>query len=212
MSKKGVFITFEGGEGSGKSTQSRLLANRLVLDGFDVVLTREPGGTDGAERIRDLVLTGSADKWGALTEALLYLAARSDHWERVIKPAIDAGKVVISDRFHDSSIIYQGHVKGVPTDFLDFVYKIITGGVVPDRTYLIVTDPQIGLQRSINNHNNKETRFEQMGVEFHRLVLNNFLKLAKQNDRFAVIDGSRSISSIQNDILMDFGQIFVEIV
>jgi dTMP kinase len=199
-----MFITFEGGEGSGKSTQSLLLSQTLMKHGYDVLLTREPGGTPGAECIRDLVLTGAEDRWAPTTEALLYLAARADHWCRIIKPALDSSKIVISDRFQDSSVVYQGLCKGVSVEFLNGIYQYVTDGVFPDRTYLLSVDPEIGIERSISREDNLETRFENMYIDFHRLVFQNFLKIAEDNPRFRVIDGNRDINVIGREIYRDF--------
>jgi dTMP kinase len=202
-----MFVTFEGGEGSGKSTQSKLLARCLVLEGFEVVFTREPGGTVGAESIRDLVLNGPEDRWGAITEALLFLAARADLWKRVIKPALDSGKIVISDRFQDSSVVYQGMCKGVSVSLLDNIYRYVTENVFPDRTYLLSVAPEIGVRRSISRKNNSEVRFENIDIGFHNLVFQNFLEIAKNNPRFLVIDGNRNIQTINNEIYKDFRDI-----
>ncbi|MDR2074852.1 MAG: dTMP kinase [Holosporales bacterium] len=199
-----MFITFEGGEGSGKSTQSQLLAQTLQEEGCDVILTREPGGTSGAESIRKLVLTGNEDRWAPVTEALLYLAARADHWYRIIKPSLDAGKIVISDRFQDSSVVYQGLCKGVSVDFLNRIYQYITSGIFPDRTYLLSVSPEIGVKRSISRKNNEETRFENMYIDFHKSVFQNFLKIAEENSRFLVVDGNRDINVVAKEIYEDF--------
>lgn len=203
-----MFITFEGGEGSGKSLQSRLLAKKLRSEGLDVLLTREPGGTEGAEAIRDLVLKGDEDRWDPITEALLYLAARADHWRRVIKPALDMEKIVVSDRFQDSTVVYQGHCKGGSINFLNSVYEQITGGVYPDRTYILSVDPRVGIARSIDRLNNDEVRFEKMNMSFHEDVLKHFLQMAKGKERFMVVDGSKRISEIENLIYSDFCQVY----
>jgi dTMP kinase len=199
-----MFITFEGGEGSGKSTQSQLLVQTLKEKGYDVVFTREPGGTPGAESIRELVLTGKEDRWAPVTEALLYLAARADHWYRVVKPSLDAGKIVISDRFQDSSVVYQGLCKGVSVDFLNNIYQYITSGIFPDRTYLLSINPEIGVKRSTSRENNEETRFENMYIDFHKSVFQNFLKISRENSRFLIVDGSRDVNVIAKEIYEDF--------
>lgn len=199
-----MFITFEGGEGSGKSVQSKLLAKKLQANGYDVVLTREPGGTEGAESIRGLVLKGDVDRWSPLTESLLYLAARADHWQRVIQPALEAGKIVISDRFQDSTIVYQGYCKGVPIHFLNTVYEQITHGIYPDRTYFLSVDPKIGLTRSVTRRNNDEIRFEKMDLSFHEDVLQYFLQIAMKNQRFLIVNGNNSIQCVENEIYEDF--------
>ena len=207
--KNGLFITFEGGEGSGKSVQSKILAEFLKAKGYDVVLTREPGGTIGADEIRKLVLTGETERWEPKTEALLYLAARADHWHNKIKPSLDEGNVVISDRFQDSSIVYQGICKGVDISLLDMIYSYITGGRQPDRKYLLSVDPEIGIKRSLARAGNTETRFENMNLEFHKKVHDGFMKLAQKNSkRFLTIDGSGSIEDISKIICEDVEQIF----
>lgn len=203
-----MFITFEGGEGAGKSLQSKLLADKLLADGYDVVLTREPGGTAGAESIRSLLLKGAEELWGAFAESLLYLAARADHWEKIIKPALCAGKIVISDRFQDSTLVYQGYCKGVSIDILNIIFEKITQGFHPDRTYLLAVDPKVGLTRSINRKNNDELRFENMDIRFHENVLRYFLNLAGENNkRFKIIDGTQSVNDIANEIYCDFKEI-----
>ncbi len=193
-----MFITFEGGEGSGKSTQSVLLAERLKKDGHDVVLTREPGGTEGAESIRELVLKGDIDRWDSLTESLLFLASRSDHWQRVIKPSLDAKKIVICDRFHDSTIAYQGHGKGVDINFLNTVYKQITGGVFPDRTYLLFIEPKVGLTRSVSRENNDEIRFERMKSKFHEAVWKRYIWEHFREIAQSLKDGEISKEIVEN--------------
>ena len=179
--KRGVFITFEGGEGSGKSSQSKLLAERLLSEKHNVILTREPGGSPGAEEIREYILTGKTDRWDPLTESLLFLAARSDHWTKLIEPSLLDNKIVISDRFHDSSVVYQGLCKNISLDFLDYVFKFITKNRLPDRTYLLKIDPKKGVERSVSRQSNKETRFESMEMDFHEKVMEGFLNLAKQD-------------------------------
>ncbi len=203
-----MFITFEGGEGTGKSVQASLLKDFLISSGVDVVLTREPGGTTFAEEIRKILLTGEPEKISPLTEALMYLVARTDHWERKIKPALNAGKVVISDRFQDSSVVYQGLCKGVDMNVLNAVYSSITNNQMPDRTYLIDLEPEIGLARSLSR-NNSETRFEKMDISFHRKVREGFLELShKYADRYLVLDGSLSIPEIQELIRDDLSNFY----
>lgn len=198
-----MFITFEGGEGTGKSIQANLLKDFFIENSADVILTREPGGTVLSEEMRKILLTGESDKIMPLTEALLYLALRADHWERKIGPALRKGTIVISDRFHDSSIVYQGICKGVDISLLNTIYSKITNNQVPDRTYLIDLDPEIGIARSLARQNT-ETRFEKMDISFHIKVRQAFLDLAyKSPDRFCIIDGSLSISEIQALIRRD---------
>ena len=204
-----MFITFEGGEGAGKSVQANLLKDFFISAGIAVVLTREPGGTTFAEEIRKILLTGAPEKIPPLTEALMYLVARADHWERRIKPALDAGKVVISDRFHDSSVVYQGICKGVDINMLNTVYASITNNQMPDRTYLIDLEPEIGLARSLARHNS-ETRFEKMDLSFHKKVREAFLELShKYADRYLILDGSLPIQDIQALIRDDLSNLII---
>ena len=198
-----MFITLEGGEGTGKSTQAQLLKDYLVSEGYSVLLTREPGGTRLGEEIRRILITGSSDKMGALSEALIYCALRAEHWEKKIKPALEEGQIVICDRFHDSCLVYQGICKGVSTELLNKLYIEITQNRKPDRTYLLDLPPEIGIERSLS-HENSETRFEKMDISFHKQVRQAFLDLAnKEEQRFAVIDGKLPVEQIQQIIKAD---------
>ncbi|MBO9431264.1 dTMP kinase [Sulfitobacter sp. R18_1] len=195
----GLFVTFEGIDGSGKSTQARLLADHLTAQGHDVVLTREPGGSPGAEEIRALVLQGDPDRWSAQTEILLFTAARRDHLERTIRPALDAGKVVICDRFADSTRMYQGLSRGDLRQMVDDLHALMIG-VEPDLTLLIDMDPAHGLERALSRQTAEE-RFEDFGVELQAKMRAGFLSLAKEfSDRFHVIDGGRDIDSVTRDV------------
>jgi dTMP kinase len=201
---KGLLITFEGGEGCGKTVQSQLLFDYLSKKYDTVILTREPGGTPGSELIRDLLLTGEADKWHAFTESLLYLAARSEHWYRKILPNLNAGKIVICDRFQDSSVVYQGCCKGIDVDVINSIYNYTTGKASPNRTYLISIDPEIGLKRSLMRHKNTETRFEKMDISFHQKVSQYYTKLYNENkERILLINGNQTINEIHNIIKED---------
>ncbi|MFG6564914.1 dTMP kinase [Sulfitobacter sp. 1A13421] len=195
----GLFVTFEGIDGSGKSTQARLLADHLTAQGHDVVLTREPGGSPGAEEIRALVLQGDPDRWSAQTEILLFTAARRDHLERTIRPALDAGKVVICDRFADSTRMYQGLSRGDLRQMVDDLHALMIG-VEPDLTLLIDMDPAHGLERALSRQTAEE-RFEDFGVELQAKMRAGFLSLAEEfSDRFHVIDGGRDIDSVTRDV------------
>tara|TARA_R110002072_G_scaffold120482_5_gene253583 strand:- start:337 stop:981 length:645 start_codon:yes stop_codon:yes gene_type:complete len=195
----GLFVTFEGIDGSGKSTQARLLADHLAAQGHDVVLTREPGGSPGAEEIRALVLQGDPDRWSAQTEILLFTAARRDHLERTIRPALDAGKVVICDRFADSTRMYQGLSRGDLRQMVDDLHALMIG-VEPDLTLLIDMDPANGLERALSRQTAEE-RFEDFGVELQAKMRAGFLSLAEEfSDRFQVIDGGRDIDSVARDV------------
>ena len=195
----GLFVTFEGIDGSGKSTQARLLADHLAAQGHDVVLTREPGGSPGAEEIRALVLQGDPDRWSAQTEILLFTAARRDHLERTIRPALDAGKVVICDRFADSTRMYQGLSRGDLRQMVDDLHALMIG-VEPDLTLLIDMDPANGLERALSRQTAEE-RFEDFGVELQAKMRAGFLSLAEEfSDRFQVIDGGRDMDSVAHDV------------
>lgn len=199
MSGQGRFITFEGIDGSGKSTQARVLAERLEKAGRKVVLTREPGGSAGAEEIRKLVLEGDPDRWSAETELLLFTAARRDHLERVIEPALAAGEVVICDRFADSTRMYQGLSRGDLRSKVDALHDLMIGRE-PDLTVLIDMDPGLGLERALSR-GGPEERFESFGASLQAQMRQGFLDLAKQfSNRFVVIDGNRGIEAIAADV------------
>jgi dTMP kinase len=198
----GFFISFEGGEGSGKTTQIKLLANWIqsVWRG-KVTQTREPGGTHGAELIRQLLVTGDKERWDRVTEALLMTASRRDNLMRIIKPALDDGDAVITDRFFDSTSVYQGLVGGVAPEIITALNTLCLDHISPDITILLDIDPELGLKRS-NRVENAETRFEDMGLEFHQRVRKAYLELAQSNpDRFIVIDASRNEKAIHDDII-----------
>ena len=200
MAGTGTFITFEGIDGSGKSTQARMLADALRALGQDVVLTREPGGSPGAEEIRALVLEGDPERWSAETEILLFTAARRDHLERTIEPALAEGKTVICDRFADSTRMYQGLSRGDLRAIVDQLHKLMIGRE-PDLTILIDMDPDTGLQRALSRKGHEE-RFEDFGPDLQRRMRAGFLALADEfSGRFRVIDGARPIESIAEDVL-----------
>ena len=198
-SDTGFFISFEGIDGSGKSTQARLLADHLRNLGFDVVLTREPGGSAGAEEIRALVLQGDPDRWSAHTEILLFTAARRDHLERTIQPALAAGKIVICDRFADSTRMYQGLSRGDLRGIVDKLHHLMIR-VEPDLTILIDMNPAEGLSRA-KARQGIEERFEDFGEGLQQAMRAGFLALAEEfNDRFKVIDGARSLDAVAADV------------
>lgn len=195
-----MFISFEGIDGSGKSTQARMLAETLRAAGRELVLTREPGGSPGAEEIRRLVLEGDPDRWSAETEILLFTAARRDHLERVIEPALTAGKVVICDRFADSTRMYQGLSRGDLRAVVDQLHALMIGRE-PDLTVLIDIDPATGLARAKGRQGTEE-RFEDFGVGLQEKMRAGFLSLAEEfADRFRVIDGAREADEIAADVL-----------
>nr|WP_217358624.1 dTMP kinase [Ruegeria arenilitoris] len=194
-----MFLTFEGIDGSGKSTQARRLAESLEVAGHDVVLTREPGGSPGAEEIRRLVLEGDPDRWSAETEILLFTAARRDHLERTIEPALNAGKIVICDRFADSTRMYQGLSRGDLRALVDQLHGLMIGRE-PDLTLLIDMDPEIGLSRAKGRQGTEE-RFEDFGPALQKRMRSGFLALADEfKDRFRVIDGNRDVDSVAVDV------------
>lgn len=174
---RGRFITFEGGEGAGKSTQVRILAERLRGAGHEVVATREPGGSDGAEAIRGLLLTGDADRWSAVSETLLMYAARRDHIERTIRPALERGAWVISDRFADSSRAYQGAGGGVARGLLAAMETFVVEDTRPDLTLILDLPVEQGLERA-GLRGGAEMRFESKGVAFHQRLRDAFLEIA----------------------------------
>jgi dTMP kinase len=197
---KGLFLSFEGIDGSGKSTHARLLANHLRAQGRDVVLTREPGGSAGAEEIRALVLQGDPDRWSAETEILLFTAARRDHMERTILPALADGKIVICDRFADSTRMYQGLSRGDLRAVVDQLHTLMIPRD-PDRTILIDMDPTVGLARA-KSRNSVEERFEDFGISLQQQMRDGFLALSREFDtRFCVINGMQGIDAVQSDVI-----------
>ena len=199
MSRAGRFITLEGIDGSGKSTQARLLAERLQAQGFDVVLTREPGGSPGAEEIRALVLEGDPDRWSAETELLLFTAARRDHLERTIRPALEAGKVVICDRFVDSTRMYQGMSRGDLRGKVDALHDLMIG-IEADLTLLFDMDPEVGHARA-KGRGTAEERFEDFGAGLQARMRQGFLNLAAEFPaRFRVVNAGRPIEAVAGDV------------
>lgn len=199
MSGRGLFISFEGIDGSGKSTQAAHLAAALRDAGHTVVLTREPGGSAGAEEIRALVLEGDTDRWSPETELLLFTAARRDHLERVIAPALAAGEVVICDRFADSTRIYQGLGRADLRALVDRLHDLMIG-CEPDLTVLIDIAPDVGLDRALSRAGG-EARFEAFGEDLQTRMRAGFLALAEEaRHRFVVIDGGRAVDAVAADV------------
>ena len=195
----GRFLSFEGIDGSGKSTQARRLAETLRKHGHTVTLTREPGGSPGAEEIRRLVLEGTPDRWSPETEVLLFTAARRDHLEKTIRPALQRGEVVITDRFADSTRIFQGITRGDLSATVDRLHDLMIG-VEPDLTLLFDLDPATGLARATARAG-LEMRFEDMGLAFQQKARDGFLALAARHPRFRVIDAAGSPDIVATAVL-----------
>lgn len=207
MSDKGKFITFEGGEGTGKSTQIKLLAEFLSKKGLPVITSKEPGGTEIGQELRHILVTGDKDKMDAVAEALLYYADRRIHMTKKVWPALEEGKWVLSDRFADSTVAYQyyGYDKRVPFQTLENLYKLTVGDFKPDLTILLDIDPEIGLARSMAKAGHmtvKETRHESRALEFHNNLRNGYLEMAqKEPERFVVLDADKTIEDLHQEIV-----------
>lgn len=194
-----MFISFEGIDGSGKSTQARRLADTLRAEGHDVVLTREPGGSPGAEELRRLLLEGNADRWSAETEILIFTAARRDHLEKTVWPALEAGRIVITDRFADSTRVYQGITRGDLRGVVDRLHDLMIG-IEPDLTFVIDLDPTEGLARALGRRGTEE-RFESFGVALQEKMRAGFNEIAFEfSPRCVKIDGARSQEDVAGDV------------
>lgn len=204
--QRGRFITLEGGEGTGKSTQVQRLVDFFVEKGLDVLVTREPGGSEGAEMIRPLLVSGHYP-WELCAEYLLFSAARSDHLSKVILPALESGTWVICDRFFDSSFVYQGIVQGLDVEFMRTVYNGLSRGVYPDLTIVLDVQTQQALARVTARHG-IENRFEQKGMAFHEAVRSGFLDLANHEaHRMRVVDASGDTEDVAR-MIQDVVQYF----
>lgn len=209
MSDKGLFITLEGGEGTGKSTQVKLLHEALQAAGIDAITTREPGGTPQAERIRNLLIQRDAGNFDALTEAMLMMAARREHLVNKIWPAVEKGQWVISDRFADSTRAFQGYGMGLDQKVIEEIYTLVAGDFHPDLTFIFDIDPEQGLGRSLkqlsatqNATESTEDRYERMGLPFHQRLRDGFLELAKKfSNRCVVIDAAQDIETIHRQMI-----------
>jgi dTMP kinase len=198
---RGKLISFEGGEGTGKSTQTRLLKSALEARGKRVVLTREPGGSPGAEDIRKLVVEGEPQRWTPLSEALLFIAARADHVGRVIEPALARGEWVVSDRFSDSTYVYQGVARGLGIEKVRRLHEAALGSFGPDLTIVLDVDPAEGLKRAGERGPGNETRFERFDEEFHRKLRVAFRDIAKaEPKRCVLIDTARPPDVVAADV------------
>jgi dTMP kinase len=194
---RGKFITLEGGEGVGKSTQAARLADALRARGIDVVVTREPGGTAGAEAIRDLLMTGVEDRWSARAEALLFAAARADHVEKLIRPAIERGAWVICDRFIDSTRAYQGGAGGVSDDDILVLHKVGSAALMPDRTLLLRLPVDQASARANDRAQGNDDRFGARGADYHARLNAAFDRIAEaEPDRFRVINATGTIDDV----------------
>ena len=197
---KGKFITFEGGEGTGKSTQVALLADSLREAGIDVVTTREPGGAPGAEDIRTLLVNGATSRWTPVSEALLNYAARAEHLDKTVFPALEKGKWVISDRFADSTLAYQGYGHGLERERISQIAQAVLGDFKPDLTIVFDLDQDTGLERAVSRGEG-EDRYERMGKDFHQRLRQGFLEIAREEPgRCAVVDVSGSIEQVAIEI------------
>ncbi|MGH6946365.1 MAG: dTMP kinase [Kiloniellales bacterium] len=196
MAGRGRFITFEGGEGAGKSTQIALLAASLKNAGLAVATTREPGGSAGAEEIRKLLVFGEPGRWDATTEAMLHFAARRDHVERVIQPALAEGRWVLCDRFADSTVAYQGYAGGLGRSAIEQLYQIALDGFVPDLTLILDLPVALGLERAASRRDS-EDRYERMGAAFHGKLRRGFLEIARAApERCVVIDAASDVAAV----------------
>lgn len=198
---QGYFITFEGGEGAGKSTQISRAANMLIALGKDVCLTREPGGSPGAEAVRHVILSGAAEQFGTEAEAMLFAAARSDHVEQLIRPAVLSGKIVLCDRFMDSTRVYQGMSGGLDREFVTNLERIAINGMVPNLTIILDIDPVIGMQRAATRRKGAADRFEKEAIDTQRQRREGFLAIAKaEPERCVVINAQRDANEIADEI------------
>lgn len=198
--QRGLFISFEGIEGTGKSTQAKLLSECLSKKGYKTALTEEPGGTTISRKIRKILLSTKHNKMDYLTELLLYNASRIQHVKEKILPAINSGKIVITDRFSDSTVAYQGYGRGISLRLIDSIDKIATGGIKPDITLLLDLDVETGLKR--NRRINKTDRLELEDIKFHEKVRKGYLKLAaKEPERMKLINASKSIDAIHRAVV-----------
>ncbi len=202
--KRGLFVTFEGIEGCGKSTQVQLASTWLDKQNMPHLVTREPGGTQIGTEIRKILLSEKTVELQPVAEALLYLADRFQHIVEVIRPALDSGKIVLADRYHDSTVAYQGYGRGIPVQWIENIWAGSNAALVPDLTILLDLDPEIGLQRSLEKLRARgldESRFEKEALEFHIRVREGFLELAKlDSNRFKIIDASRSVEEIHSQV------------
>lgn len=201
---RGKLITFEGGEGSGKSTQAKKLFEHLVRNDIPAIHTREPGGTEEAEKIRSILVTGSQNKISPLTEVFLHSAARIEHLNKVILPAIAEGKIVVCDRFFDSTVAYQGYGHGVSLKTIEAINKIVAGDFQPDLTFIFDIDAKSGLARSTKRHGiekSDENRYENIELAFHKRLRNGFLAIAGKENRCVVLNAEEDIETLHKEVV-----------
>lgn len=199
---KGIFISFEGGEGAGKSTQIKYLSEFLQAFGHDVVVTREPGGSPGAEAVRHVLLSGAAEPFGPAMEAILFAAARADHVEQVIRPAIARGEIVLCDRFLDSSRVYQGESAGLDRSMVEALQQVAVDGVIPDLTFILDIDPAEGLRRATARRGaDSPDRYEKEDIALHEKRRRAFLDIARSEpDRCVVVDAGQDEDIVAEEI------------
>ena len=200
-SKKGLFISFEGGEGVGKSTQIELLKTSLTKKNLNVLSTREPGGTKEGELIRKFLVSGEISSWDSYSESLLFNALRREHINKIINPSLFKGDIVLCDRFIDSTIVYQGVGGGINHTLLLSLHKNFCYDLYPDITFFLSLDPKVGIDRTLSRNNKTENRFENMGLSYHQKIQDGFKALSdKNNKRFFEINAELSIEKISNQI------------
>lgn len=209
---RGVFITLEGGEGTGKTTQIRMMAEALAARGISVITTREPGGTPGAEKLRELLVQRDGGNWDPMTETLLLFAGRRDHLVNRIWPAMEAGQWVISDRFADSTRAYQGVGKGLDPAAIEGLYKLAVGDFRPDLTLILDVPAEIGLERSTKRNKavaSTEDRFERLGLAFHEKLRQGYLAIAaRERDRCCLIDATQLPEAVHAAIMAEIERRF----
>ena len=200
-SKKGLFISFEGGEGVGKSTQIELLKTSITKKNLNVLSTREPGGTKEGELIRKFLVSGEISSWDSYSESLLFNALRREHINKIINPSLFKGDIVLCDRFIDSTIVYQGVGGGINQTLLLSLHKNFCYDLYPDITFFLSLDPKVGIDRTLSRNNKTENRFENMGLSYHQKIQDGFKALSdKNNKRFFEINAELSVEKISNQI------------
>ena len=208
----GRFITLEGGEGAGKSTQAKELKSYLEHKRKKVLLTREPGGSFGAEELRNLLVSGDEHRWDPVSETLLLYAARRDHWVKTIQPSLENGVWVISDRFSDSTMVYQGFGKGLDLSFIEKLHQLTLGEIYPDITLILDISAELGLERSLNRDKKtqtNDTRFENMDLTFHQRLRSGFQEVVIKNpNRVFSINAEKSVKNVKANIISIISQKF----